>query len=104
MKNWDSTLNAPSSRTFIATIHIIATMVSWKRSGKERKEQTQFSTKFVVKLNFMLGWDPIYYFPINYWIMVLFQQTMICENQLVKTVLENWRFKFLWESPTLKIV
>jgi hypothetical protein len=36
MKNWDSTLNAPSSITFIAIVHIVAIVISWKRSWKER--------------------------------------------------------------------
>ncbi len=48
-----SALNAPGSRTFIATVHIAAAVIGWKRSGKERTEQTQFSTKFAVKLSFM---------------------------------------------------
>ncbi len=50
MKYWDSTLNAPGSRTFIATVHISAIMIGWKYSGKEMTEQTNFST------NLLLNW------------------------------------------------
>jgi len=46
MKYWDSALNAPGSRTCIVTVHIAAAVIGWKRSGKERTGQTQFSTKF----------------------------------------------------------
>jgi hypothetical protein len=30
MKYWDSDLNARGSRTFIATVHIAATVIGWK--------------------------------------------------------------------------
>jgi hypothetical protein len=40
MKYWDSGLNAPGLRTFIATVHIAAAVIGWKRSGKERTGQT----------------------------------------------------------------
>ncbi len=36
MKYWDSALNASGSRTFIATEHIAAAAIGWKRSGNER--------------------------------------------------------------------
>ncbi len=52
MKYWDSALNAPGSRTFIATVHIAAALIGWKRSGNERTGQTQFSTKFAAELSF----------------------------------------------------
>ncbi len=62
MKYWDSGLNAPGSRTFIAKLHIAAAMIGWKRSGKERRGQTQFSTKLAAKLSFMPPWSPVYFF------------------------------------------
>jgi hypothetical protein len=40
MKYGDSALNAPGSRTFIATVHIAAA-IRWKRSGRKRTGQTQ---------------------------------------------------------------
>jgi hypothetical protein len=36
MKYWDSTLNAPGSRTYIGTLHITTAVISWKRLGGER--------------------------------------------------------------------
>jgi hypothetical protein len=64
MKYRDSGLNESCSRTFIATVHIAAA-IRWRRSGKERTGQTQFSTKFVNKLfvnklSFMPPWSPVY--------------------------------------------
>jgi len=55
MKYWDSALNAQGvvREHFIATVHIAAAVIGWKRSGKERTGQTQFSTKFAAKLSFM---------------------------------------------------
>jgi hypothetical protein len=50
MKNWDLTINALGSRTFIATIHIVATMVSWKCSGKKGWG------KFNLAPNLLLNW------------------------------------------------
>ncbi len=47
-----SALNAPGSRTFIATVPIAAA-IRRKRSGNKRTGQTQFSTKFPAKLSFM---------------------------------------------------
>jgi hypothetical protein len=34
MKYWDSALNAPGSRTFIATVHVAAAVMGWRRSDK----------------------------------------------------------------------
>jgi hypothetical protein len=62
MKYWDLRLNAPGARTFIATVHIAATVIGWKHSGKEKTGQTQFSTKFATKLSIMPGWSPVYFF------------------------------------------
>jgi hypothetical protein len=31
MKYWDSAVNAPGSRAFIAAVHIPATMIGWNR-------------------------------------------------------------------------
>ncbi len=42
MKYWDSGLNERVSTTFIATVHIVAAVISWKRWGKGRRGQTQF--------------------------------------------------------------
>jgi len=61
MKYWDSGLIAPGSSTFIVTVHIAA-VIGWKRSRKERTGQTQFSTKFAAKLNFMPRWSRVYFF------------------------------------------
>jgi hypothetical protein len=61
MKYWDSALNAPGSRRFIAIVHIAAVVIGWKRSGKERTEQTQFSIKFAAKLSFIPRWSPVYF-------------------------------------------
>jgi hypothetical protein len=47
MKYWRSALNAPGSRTFIATVHIAAAVIGWMRWGKKRTVQTQFSTKLL---------------------------------------------------------
>jgi hypothetical protein len=39
---------------YIATVHITATVIGLKHSGKERTgHETQFSTKFGAKLSFM---------------------------------------------------
>jgi hypothetical protein len=52
MKYGNSALNAPGSRTFIATVHIAAAVSDWLKSlREERTGQTQFSTKFAAKLN-----------------------------------------------------
>jgi hypothetical protein len=59
MKYWNSGLNAPGTRTFIATVHIAAAVIGWRRSGKERTGQTQFSTKFAAKPSFMPHWRPV---------------------------------------------
>ncbi len=59
MKYWDSVLNAPSSRTFIIIVHIVASTIGWKHSRKKRTRQTQFSTKFAIKLSFMFHWSPM---------------------------------------------
>jgi hypothetical protein len=70
MKYWASGLNARGSRTFIATEHIAAAVLGWKRSGKERRGQTQFSTKFAAKLSFMPRWSPVYLnFP-GFWNLI----------------------------------
>jgi hypothetical protein len=53
MKYWDSGLNAPSSRIFITTVHIEQQWLIWRRSRKERIGQTQFSTKFAAKPNWV---------------------------------------------------
>ncbi len=67
MKYWDSGLNVPGSRTFIATLPIAATVMGWKRSWKERTGQTQFSTK----LSFMPPWNPVYFiFSSVFWNLV----------------------------------
>jgi hypothetical protein len=57
MKYWDSAWNASGSRT----VHIAAAVIGWKRSGKERTGQTQFSTKFAAKLSFMPRRSPVYF-------------------------------------------
>jgi len=62
MKYWDSGLNARGLRTFIATAHIAVTVIGWMHSVKERRGQTQLSTKFVPKLSFMPRWNPMYFF------------------------------------------
>jgi len=63
MKYWDSGLNARGSRTFKATVHIAAAVISWKHSGKEEwTGQTQFSTKFAAQLSFMPRWTPVHFF------------------------------------------
>jgi hypothetical protein len=41
------------AREHLQLQHTAAAMIGWKRSGKERTEQTQLSTKFAVKLSFM---------------------------------------------------
>jgi hypothetical protein len=64
MKYWDSGLSAPSLRTFITTVHIPAAAIGWRRSGKERTGQTQFSTKFAAKQSFTLPWSPVYFFSL----------------------------------------
>jgi hypothetical protein len=47
---------------YIATVHITATVIGWKHSGKERTgHETQFSTKFAAKLSFMPCWSPVYF-------------------------------------------
>jgi hypothetical protein len=54
MKFWDSGLNARRSKTFIVTVHIAASVIDWRRSGKEKSTgRTQFSTKFGTKLSFI---------------------------------------------------
>jgi len=62
MKYWDSGLNAPGSRRFIGNLPIAAAVIGWKRSGKERRGQTQFSTKFAAKLSFMPPCSSVYSF------------------------------------------
>ncbi len=47
MKYWRSAINAPGSRSFRATVHIVAAVIGGMRWGKERKVQTQFSTKLL---------------------------------------------------------
>jgi hypothetical protein len=64
MKYWDSGFNERGARTFIATVHIEGAVIGWKLSGKERRGQTQFSTKFAAKLSFMPRWSPVYFFPL----------------------------------------
>ncbi len=64
MKYEDHGLNARSTRTFIITVHIGAAVIGWRRSGKERTVQTQFSTKFAAKLSFMPRWSSVYSFPL----------------------------------------
>jgi hypothetical protein len=70
MKYWDLGWNASGSRTFIATVHIAAAVIGWKRSGKERTRQTQFSTQFAAKLSFMPPWSPVYFFSLFFWHLV----------------------------------
>ncbi len=67
LKYWDPGLNARNTRTFIATVHIAAAVIGWRRSGKERTVQTQFSTKFAAKLGFMPRWNSVYFFPPVFW-------------------------------------
>ncbi len=64
MKHWDSGWNAQGSRTFIATAHIAAAAIGWRRSGNKRTGQTQFSTQFASKLSFMPPWSPVYFFSL----------------------------------------
>jgi hypothetical protein len=64
MKYEDHGLNARSTRTFIITVHIGAAVIGWRRSGKKRTVQTQFSTKFAAKLSFMPRWSLVYPFPL----------------------------------------
>jgi hypothetical protein len=64
MKYWDSALDARNVRTFIATVHIAAAVIGWRRSGKERTVQTQFSTKFAAKRSFMPRWSSVYFFSL----------------------------------------
>jgi hypothetical protein len=40
--------------TFIGTVHITAAVIGLRRSGKEMKGQTQFSTKFAANLSFIM--------------------------------------------------
>jgi len=50
--------------TCIGTVHIAAAVIGWRRSGKETRGQTQFSTKFAANLSFMPGWSPVnFFFP-----------------------------------------
>ncbi len=62
MKYWDSWLNEPSLRTFVATIHIITILIGWKHSRKESTWQTKFSTKSTVKPSIMPCWRLMYFF------------------------------------------
>ncbi len=50
MKYWNSRFKALGSRTFIATLHIVETMIGWKCSRKKRTKQTQFNP------NLLLNW------------------------------------------------
>jgi hypothetical protein len=59
MKYWDHGLNTRSTRTFIG-----AAVIGWRRSGKERTVQTQFSTKFASKRSFMPRWSSVYFFSL----------------------------------------
>jgi hypothetical protein len=60
MKYGDPGLNARSARSFIATVHIAAAVIGWRR--KERTVETQFSTRFAAKLSFMPRWSSVYFF------------------------------------------
>jgi hypothetical protein len=57
MKYWNSALNAPGSRTLIATVvHIAAAaaaVIGWKRWGKKGQAKLRFSTNFAGKLSFV---------------------------------------------------
>jgi hypothetical protein len=85
MKYWDSGFNARGARTFIATVHIEGAVIGWKRSGKERRGQTQFSTKFGAKLSFMPRWSPVYFFPLFFemWSPYVTQQGVRCRRFLI---------------------
>ncbi len=62
VKYWNFGLNGPSSKTFIARVHVLALVIDWKHLGKERIGQTQFNTKIVTKLSFMPRWSPMFFF------------------------------------------
>ncbi len=59
VKYWDFELNEPSSKTFIARVHVLTIVIGWKHLGKERIGQTQFNTKIVTKLSFKARWSPM---------------------------------------------
>jgi len=62
VKYWDFGLNGPSSKTFIARIHVLAIVIGWKHLRKERIGQTQFNTKIVIKLSVKAHWSPMFFF------------------------------------------
>jgi len=66
MKYWDSWLNARGARTLIATVHIAGAVIGWRRSGKERTGQTQFSTEFHAPLSPMYLFFPVFWNLIHY--------------------------------------
>jgi len=45
-------------------------VIGWKCSRKERTGQSQFSTKFAAKLNFIPRWSPVYFFFPVFWNLV----------------------------------
>jgi hypothetical protein len=56
--------NIYSYSTHRSTVHIGAAVIGWRRSGKERTVQTQFSTKIASKLSFMPRWSSVCFFSL----------------------------------------
>jgi hypothetical protein len=102
MKYWNSGLNAPGSRTFIATVHIAAAVIGWRRSGKERTGQTQFSTKFAAKLCFIPRWSSVYLFFPVFWNLVPYGTKQGVLVPSLPDFTDNFMMLNMASSPVMK--